>query len=97
MAFRSWSRSWRSSFVNCLSTIYAKYWVQWHPAKSLIASTTTHGNILIWHCPQAERWGAFAGGFEEADENIEYEEKEDEFDIVRGSSYYTFIFVPIEI
>ncbi|KAJ3560730.1 hypothetical protein NP233_g10647 [Leucocoprinus birnbaumii] len=54
---------------------------QWHPAKSLIASTTTHGNILIWHCPKAERWGAFAGGFEEVDENIEYEEREDEFDI----------------
>ncbi|EKM75695.1 hypothetical protein AGABI1DRAFT_122989 [Agaricus bisporus var. burnettii JB137-S8] len=55
--------------------------IHWHPGKSLIASTTTHGNILIWHCPKAERWGAFAGGFEEVDENIEYEEREDEFDI----------------
>ncbi|KAG5645768.1 hypothetical protein DXG03_005305 [Asterophora parasitica] len=53
----------------------------WHPSKSSIASTTNHGNILIWHCPNPERWGAFAGGFEEVDENIEYEEKEDEFDI----------------
>lgn len=41
------------------------------------------GNILIWHCPTEERWGAFAGGFEEVDENVEYEEREDEFDIVR--------------
>jgi COMPASS component SWD1 len=40
------------------------------------------GNILIWHCPNPERWGAFAGGFEEVDENVEYEEREDEFDIV---------------
>ncbi|CDO74160.1 hypothetical protein BN946_scf185043.g211 [Trametes cinnabarina] len=39
------------------------------------------GNILIWHCPTEERWGAFAGGFEEVDENVEYEEREDEFDI----------------
>lgn len=48
----------------------------------MIASTTNQGNILIWHNPKPERWGAFAGGFEEVDENIEYEEREDEFDIV---------------
>ncbi len=56
---------------------------QWHPQKPSIASTTNQGNILIWHCPTPERWGAFAGGFEEVDENVEYEEREDEFDIVR--------------
>jgi COMPASS component SWD1 len=48
----------------------------------MIASTTNVGNILLWHCPTPERWGAFAGGFEEIDENVEYEEREDEFDIV---------------
>ncbi len=37
---------------------------------------------MIWHCPIPERWGAFAGGFEEVDENVEYHEREDEFDIV---------------
>ncbi|KAI0069116.1 WD40 repeat-like protein [Artomyces pyxidatus] len=55
--------------------------VHWHPRKPAIASTTNQGNILIWHCPAPERWGAFAGGFEEVDENVEYEEREDEFDI----------------
>jgi len=60
-----------------------KYVLQWHPSKPSIVSTTNHGNILIWHCPSPERWGAFAGGFEEVDENVEYEEREDEFDIVR--------------
>ncbi|KAF8629362.1 hypothetical protein AX15_003493 [Amanita polypyramis BW_CC] len=55
--------------------------LHWHPKKSSIASTTNQGNILIWHCPHPERWGAFAGGFEEVDENIVYEEREDEFDI----------------
>ncbi|KAG6865388.1 hypothetical protein C0991_003091 [Blastosporella zonata] len=55
--------------------------IHWHPSKSSIASTTKEGNILIWHSPNPERWGAFAGGFEEVDENIEYEEREDEFDI----------------
>ncbi|KAI0773741.1 COMPASS complex protein [Fomes fomentarius] len=56
-------------------------YVHWHPNKPSIASVTNQGNIFIWHCPTEERWGAFAGGFEEVDENIEYEEREDEFDI----------------
>ncbi|OSD04175.1 WD40 repeat-like protein [Trametes coccinea BRFM310] len=56
-------------------------YVHWHPQKPVIASVTNLGNILIWHCPTEERWGAFAGGFEEVDENVEYEEREDEFDI----------------
>jgi hypothetical protein len=60
-----------------------KVLLQWHPNKPSIVSTTNHGNILIWNCPSPERWGAFAGGFEEVDENVEYEEREDEFDIVR--------------
>ena len=33
-----------------------------------------------------ELWSAYAPNFKELDENEEYEEKEDEFDIVRGSS-----------
>lgn len=63
--------------------------IKWHPTKSSIASTTNQGSILIWHFPNPERWGAFAGGFEEVDENVEYEEREDEFDIVSLS--YTII------
>ncbi|KAG6836920.1 hypothetical protein H0H93_001286 [Arthromyces matolae] len=55
--------------------------IHWHPSKSSIVSTTREGNVLIWHSPNPERWGAFAGGFEEVDENVEYEEREDEFDI----------------
>ena len=48
----------------------------------MIASTTSQGTVLVWHHPIPERWGAFAGGFEEGDENVVYEEREDEFDIV---------------
>ena len=32
-----------------------------------------------------ELWSAYAPNFKELDENEEYEEKEDEFDIVRAS------------
>jgi hypothetical protein len=62
--------------------------IKWHPTKSSIASTTNQGSILIWHFPNPERWGAFAGGFEEVDENVEYEEREDEFDIVSVFHYH---------
>jgi len=54
-----------------------------------MASTTVHGNILIWHIPTLEKWSAFAGDFEELDENVEYIEKEDEFDIVSPASHYS--------
>lgn len=65
-----------------LPLLHLNLYTQWHPFKSSIASTTNQGNILVWHCPTPEKWGAFAGGFEEVDENVEYEEREDEFDIV---------------
>ncbi|KAH0839567.1 WD40-repeat-containing domain protein [Lanmaoa asiatica] len=55
--------------------------VHWHPSGPRLASTTNQGTILIWHSPSPERWGAFAGGFEEADENAWYEEGESEFDL----------------
>ena len=70
--------------------------IKWHPTKSSIASTTNQGSILIWHFPNPERWGAFAGGFEEVDENVEYEEREDEFDIVSflHNYYYSHLDLP---
>ncbi|KAF8529082.1 WD40 repeat-like protein [Hysterangium stoloniferum] len=55
--------------------------IQWHPTKAAMASTTKNGTIFLWHCPTLEKWSAFAGDFEELDENVEYIEKEDEFDI----------------
>ena len=66
--------------------------MQWHPSTSAIISTTNTGNILLWHSPLSERWGAFAGGFEEVDENIEYEEREDEFDVVSSHCICQFIY-----
>jgi COMPASS component SWD1 len=45
-------------------------------------SVNYHGLIHLWSIVTQEKWGAFAAGFEELEENIIYEEKEDEFDIV---------------
>lgn len=58
-----------------------------HPLRSSICSVNTIGLIYIWATVSTEKWGAFAAHFEELDENIEYEEKEDEFDIVSQQGY----------
>ncbi|GJN90498.1 hypothetical protein Rhopal_003509-T1 [Rhodotorula paludigena] len=52
----------------------------WHPLRPLIASVSSLGMIHLWVTPTVENWSAYAPGFEELDENREYEEKEDEFD-----------------
>ena len=40
----------------------------------------------MWSQAQVELWSAYAPNFKELDENDEYEEKEDEFDIVSCGS-----------
>ncbi|TIB42628.1 hypothetical protein E3P86_00303 [Wallemia ichthyophaga] len=55
--------------------------VIWHPTKPHMASIDSHGQILTWTTNNKQRWAAFAPGFEELETNIEYKEKEDEFDI----------------
>lgn len=48
----------------------------------MIASCTSAGEINIWQTTTNEAWSAFAPGFEELEENREYVEREDEFDLV---------------
>ncbi|KZO93166.1 WD40 repeat-like protein [Calocera viscosa TUFC12733] len=55
--------------------------VAWHPYLPLIASVSNNGRINLWSALRKENWSAFAPGFEELEENIDYEEREDEFDI----------------
>ncbi|GAA5893792.1 WD40 repeat domain-containing protein [Sporobolomyces salmoneus] len=55
--------------------------LDWHPLRPLILSTSSLGLIHTWVTPIVENWAAYAPGFEELDENREYQEKEDEFDI----------------
>ena len=43
------------------------------------------GSIHIWQTSSPDNWAAFAPGFEELEENAEYDEREDEFDIVSES------------
>lgn len=55
---------------------------QWHPIRPLIASVSSLGLVHVWTTGITENWSAYAPGFDELEENMEYPEKEDEFDIV---------------
>ncbi|KDN53124.1 WD40 repeat-like protein [Tilletiaria anomala UBC 951] len=55
--------------------------LDWHPHRPAAASVSSTGNVNLWSTPTAEIWSAYAPGFEELEENAEYEEHEDEFDV----------------
>ena len=56
--------------------------VEWHPSKPLIAAVGLEsGRIHIWSILPQQRWSALAPDFVEVEENVEYIEREEEFDI----------------
>lgn len=57
--------------------------VEWHPHKPLIVACGLEtGRIHTWTITSPQRWSALAPDFEEVEENVEYIEREDEFDII---------------
>eukprot|EP00475_Leptophrys_vorax_P039928 TRINITY_DN7315_c0_g1_i2.p1 TRINITY_DN7315_c0_g1~~TRINITY_DN7315_c0_g1_i2.p1 ORF type:complete len:398 (-),score=68.49 TRINITY_DN7315_c0_g1_i2:1141-2199(-) len=54
----------------------------WHPCLPIISVQTTSGHIRTWFKNLSENWSAFAPNFEVLEENVVYEEREDEFDMV---------------
>jgi COMPASS component SWD1 len=56
--------------------------VEWHPFRPFIAAVGVDtGRIWLWSINQTQRWSALAPDFVEVEENHEYIEHEDEFDI----------------
>lgn len=56
--------------------------VEWHPFRPFVAAVgVDSGRIWLWSVQQPQRWSALAPDFVEVEENHEYVEKEDEFDI----------------
>ncbi|TYJ55224.1 hypothetical protein B9479_004054 [Cryptococcus floricola] len=53
----------------------------WHPTRPIVASISSGGDVHLWQTASPDNWAAFAPGFEELEENVEYDEREDEFDI----------------
>ena len=66
--------------------------VKWHPKRPLIASLSSLGNIFLWSVNYVQNFSAFAPSFTETDDNIEYIEREDEFDQKDVISKYIFKF-----
>ncbi|CCG84892.1 protein of unknown function [Taphrina deformans PYCC 5710] len=57
--------------------------VDWHPRQVVAAAVGIEsGAIYLWGVRSVEKWGSFAPDFKELEENVEYEEHEDEFDIL---------------
>lgn len=56
--------------------------IEWHPSKALLAACGLEtGRVNIWSVTSPQRWSALAPDFVEVEENVEYMEREDEFDI----------------
>lgn len=57
--------------------------VGWHPTRVIVAGVGIEsGAIYLWGVRSVEKWGSFAPDFKELEENVEYEEREDEFDML---------------
>lgn len=54
----------------------------WHPVRPIVVSVSLTGLVYIWAKDFTENWSAFAPDFKELEENEEYVEREDEFDLV---------------
>jgi COMPASS component SWD1 len=55
---------------------------EWHPTRPLVGAVGLEtGRIYIWATSSPQRWSALAPDFAEVEENVEYDEREDEFDI----------------
>lgn len=55
--------------------------IDWNFYKMFIASNGLEsGDVYIWSIVIAPKWSALAPDFEEVEENVDYQEKEDEFD-----------------
>ncbi|OIV99091.1 hypothetical protein TanjilG_32350 [Lupinus angustifolius] len=53
----------------------------WHPVRPIVVSVSLNGIVYIWAKDYTESWSAFAPDFKELEENEEYVEREDEFDL----------------
>ncbi|KAJ5096732.1 hypothetical protein N7456_007453 [Penicillium angulare] len=56
--------------------------VEWHPGRPMvIACGLESGCIYTWSIISPQKWSALAPDFGEVEENVEYVEREDEFDV----------------
>ncbi|KAJ0464495.1 putative transcription factor WD40-like family [Helianthus annuus] len=63
----------------------------WHPAQPIVVSVSLTGLVYIWVKDYTENWSVFAPDFRELDENEEYVEQEDEFDLMPETEKVKFL------
>lgn len=61
------------------------YAVAWHPNRALLAVATSDGLVDVWG-PRIN-WTAFAPDFQALPRNVDYVEREDEFDLTKNGTY----------
>jgi hypothetical protein len=61
------------------------YAVAWHPSRTFVAVATSDGLVDVWG-PRVN-WTAFAPDFQALPHNVEYVEREDEFDVDETGRY----------
>jgi hypothetical protein len=61
------------------------YAVAWHPSRTFVAVATSDGLVDVWG-PRVN-WTAFAPDFQALPHNVEYVEREDEFDVDETGHY----------
>lgn len=54
----------------------------WHPTQPILVTVSTTGTMYVWGAHIDESWSAYTPGFHELEQNEEYIEREDEFDIL---------------
>jgi hypothetical protein len=55
---------------------------QCHPYRAYLTVCDSNGALCVYGKTYRENWSAFAPNFTELETNVEYEEREDEFDFV---------------
>ena len=71
-----------NSLLRILETPQEPAIIEWHPSRPLLACTSIEaGTIQIWGIEPQQKWSALAPDFTEVTENVEYIEREDEFDV----------------
>ncbi|KAI8911452.1 hypothetical protein EDD86DRAFT_188729 [Gorgonomyces haynaldii] len=70
--------------------------MRWHPNQPSFSSLNHFGTLFIWKINYIQNFSAFAPSFIEIDDNKEYIEKEDEFDVERTQNEIERISKPLE-
>lgn len=56
--------------------------VEWHPSRPMVAACGLEtGRVWLWSITTPQKWSALAPDFQEVEENVLYQEREDEFDM----------------